>query len=64
MMKLEIPETVLAKAETAGMTRALKKLLCQFDDIKDAKISPFAAMSALEASGGLLHKARAALLGA
>ena len=63
MMILEIPETVLAKADTAGMTGALKKLLCR-DDIKDAKISPFAAMSALEASGGLLHKARAALLGA
>ena len=63
MMRLEIPETVLAKADPAGMTGALKKLLCR-DDIKDAKISPFAAMSALEASGGLLHKARAALLGA
>ena len=63
MMRLEIPEKVLAKADPAGMTGALKKLLCR-DDIKDAKISPLAAMSALEASGGLLHKARAALLGA
>ena len=63
MMSLEIPETVLAKADPAGMTGTLKKLLCR-NDIKDAKISPLAAMSALEASGGLLHKARAALLGA
>jgi len=62
-MLVEIPQTVLAKADEAGMTGALKKLLCR-DDIKDAKISPSAAMSALEGSGGLLHKARAALLGA
>jgi len=62
-MLVEIPQTVLAKADKAGMTGALKKLLCR-DDIKDAKISPSAAMSALEGSGGLLHKARGALLGA
>jgi len=62
-MLVEIPQTVLAKADKAGMTGALKKLLVR-DDIKGAKISPSAAMSALEGAGGLLHKARAALLGA
>jgi hypothetical protein len=61
-MLVEIPQTVLAKADKAGMTGALKKLLCR-DDIKGAKISPSAAMSALEGAGGLLHKARRELLG-
>jgi len=61
-MLVEIPQTVLAKADKAGMTGALKKLLCR-DDIKAAKISPSAAMSALEGAGGLLHKARRELLG-
>jgi len=61
--QVDIPQTVLAKADKAGMTGALKKLLCR-DDIKEAKISPSQAMTALEGAGGLLHKARGALLGA
>jgi len=62
-MLVDIPQTVLAKADKAGMAGALKKLLCH-DDIKGAKITPSAAMTALEGAGGLLHKAKAALLGA
>jgi len=62
-MLVDIPQIVLAKADKAGMTGALKKLLGR-DDIKGASITPSAAMSALEGAGGLLHKARAALLGA
>jgi len=61
--EVDIPATVLAKADKAGLTGALKKLLCR-DDIKESKITPAQAMTALEGAGGLLHKARGALLGA
>jgi len=62
-MLVEIPQTVLAKADKSGMTEVLKKLLCR-DDIKAANISASQALSALEGAEGLMHPARRALLGA
>merc|ERR1712187_2052 len=50
----EIPQTVLAKADRAGMTEVLHKLLRR-DDIKDASISASKALSALEDSNVLMH---------
>jgi hypothetical protein len=59
----DIPKDVQAKADKAGMTDTLKKLLCR-DDIRAAGISATKAVAALEEKGGLMHPARRALLGA
>merc|ERR1712048_1008156 len=57
----EIPSTVLAKAERAGLADKLQKLLSR-PDVKEANISASKALSALENADGLLHTARRALL--
>merc|ERR1712232_1306800 len=59
----EIPPAILAKAEKAGMVDVLGKLLSR-DDVKAKGITPKDALTALEDTSGLLHKARLALLGA
>merc|ERR1712046_80080 len=58
-----IPKDVIAKSDKAGMTGVLQKLMAH-PDIKGASIPAAKALSALEVSGGLLHPARKALLGA
>lgn len=59
----DIPEVVLLKAEKAGMTSVLKKLLGR-DDVKAAGISAEKAIDALQEKAGLMHPAIRALLGA
>jgi len=59
----EMPKDVIAKSDKAGMTAVLQKLMTH-PDIKRAGIPAAEALSALEVSGGLLHPARKALLGA
>merc|ERR1712139_172396 len=59
---VDIPKTILAKAEKENMVDVLTKLLRR-DDIKEAGIAAGKALSALEEAGGLLHPARRALLG-
>eukprot|EP00928_Gymnodinium_smaydae_P052753 TRINITY_DN36922_c0_g1_i1.p1 TRINITY_DN36922_c0_g1~~TRINITY_DN36922_c0_g1_i1.p1 ORF type:complete len:317 (-),score=112.99 TRINITY_DN36922_c0_g1_i1:227-1177(-) len=61
--EVDIPKTVLAKAEKANMTEVLTKLMCRAD-IKNAGIAAGQALEALEGANGLLHPARRALLGA
>lgn len=61
--EVDIPKIVSDKAEKAGMDGVLKKLLGR-DDIKAKGVNPNVALAALERSGGLLHPARTALLGA
>jgi len=58
-----IPKDVIAESDKAGMTGVLQKLMAH-PDMKGADISAAKALSALEVSGGLLHPARKALLGA
>lgn len=60
---VDIPKTVLAKAEKADMVENLTKLLRR-DDIKNAGISASKALDVLSENNGLLHPARRALLGA
>lgn len=61
--KPEIPASVQAKAEKAGLVDKLMNLLSR-DDIKGAGTSASNALGALEEAGGLLHPAKRALLGA
>ncbi|CAK9035935.1 unnamed protein product [Durusdinium trenchii] len=60
---VELQATVLAKAEKAGMTEALKKLANR-EDIKASGKSQSAMLKALEENRGLVHPAKRALLGA
>jgi len=59
--EVEIPKEISDKAEKAGLNQVLKKLMGR-DDIKAGDVKPDDALVALEKSGGLLHKAREALL--
>lgn len=59
--QVDIPKEVSDKAEKAGLNQVLKKLLAR-DDIKSGAITPNDALAALEQSGGLMHRAREALL--
>jgi len=60
---VDIPKTVLAKAEKSDMVDVLTKLLRR-DDIQSAGIAAGKALAALEEANGLLHPAKRALLGA
>ena len=60
---VELQATVATKAEKLGWTEQLKKLAAR-DDIKASGKSQTAMLKALEESGGLIHPAKRALLGA
>jgi len=61
--EVALPKMVQDKADAKGFTVTLKKLLGR-DDIKAGNITAQKALDALDASDGLLHAARRALLGA
>mmetsp|Transcript_55921 Transcript_55921/g.131129 ORF Transcript_55921/g.131129 Transcript_55921/m.131129 type:complete len:306 (+) Transcript_55921:80-997(+) len=60
---VELAPAVAAKAEKAGLKDVLEKLAARPDVVKSGK-SHTAMLKALEESGGLLHPAKRALLGA
>ncbi|CAE7333824.1 SSRP1 [Symbiodinium natans] len=60
---VELPPTVAAKAEKAGLKDQLMKLAVRPDMVNSGK-SHGAMLKALEESGGLIHPAKRALLGA
>jgi len=63
MPKVELQTSVAAKAEKEGLTDKLTNLASR-QDIIDSKKSQASMLKALQESGGLIHPARRALLGA
>lgn len=61
--KPELQATVAAKAEKAGLTEKLLQLAAR-QDVIDSGATQSKMLAALEASGGLIHPAKRALLGA
>lgn len=59
---VELMPNVAAKAEKAGLTEVLLKLVAR-DDIKESGKTQLQMLAALESNGGLLHPAKRALLG-
>jgi len=63
MPEVELQSSVAAKAEKEGLTEKLTKLVGR-QDIIESKKSQASVLKALQESGGLIHAARRALLGA
>lgn len=59
---VELMPNVAAKAEKAGLTEVLLKLVAR-DDVKESGKTQLQMLAALESNGGLLHPAKRALLG-
>jgi len=59
---VELMPNVAAKAEKAGLTEVLLKLVSR-DDLKESGKTQLQMLAALESNGGLLHPAKRALLG-